>query len=314
MIAAALLLAYAAALAVLGPRLLERARWASAAPRLAIATWFAVAVSCFLAVVLAGVVIVIPLEVHDSGVGGGFAWHCLRELREHYGMVGGTALALVAVALMCAMPARLVASLVTAQWESRRERARLRCGLAHHRFDAAIGAVVVPGERAAAYCLPGRGGLVVLTSGAVEVLDDAQVRAVVAHERAHLVGGHHRIVGIAEAFGSGFGLLPLFARLSERVAHLVELAADDTAARAAGRRVLARSLLNVAAAQAPASALGAGGGETVARIERLLNAPQRPGPAGVGSILGGNLAAMAAPLLVVLTPIATAVGLVCCQV
>ncbi|MEU6248205.1 M56 family metallopeptidase [Glycomyces sp. NPDC047010] len=314
MIAAALLLAYAAALAVLGPRLLERARWASAAPRLAIATWFALAASFVLAAVLAGVVIVIPLEVHDSGAGGRLVWHCLRELREHYGTVGGVALALTAGLLVCAVPARLAASLMSAWWETGRERARLRRSLAGYPLDPAHGAVVVPGERPAAYCLPGRGGLVVLTSGAVAVLDDAQLRAVVAHERAHLTGGHHRIAGIARALGSGFGVLPLFSRLSERVAHLVELAADDTAARAAGRRVLAGSLLNVAAAQAPGPALAASGGDTVARIERLLDAPQRPGPAGVGSILGGNLAAVAAPLLVVVTPIATAVGFVCCQV
>ncbi|MFB9659073.1 M56 family metallopeptidase [Glycomyces mayteni] len=314
MIAAALLLAYAAALAVLGPRLLGRARWASAAPRLAIATWFALAASFVLAAVLAGVVIVMPLEVHDSATGRGLIWHCLRELREHYGTVGGAALALGAGALVCAVPARLAASLAAAWWATGRERARLRRSLEGYPFDPAIGAVVVPGERPAAYCLPGRGGLVVVTSGAVAVLDGAQLRAVVAHERAHLSGGHHRIAGIAKALGSGFGVLPLFSHLSERVAHLVELAADDTAARAAGRRVLAGSLLNVAAAQAPGPALAAGGGDTVARIERLLDAPQRPGPAGVGSILGGNLAAVAAPLLVVVTPVATAVGFVCCQV
>ncbi|SDL07957.1 Peptidase family M48 [Glycomyces sambucus] len=313
MTAAALLLAYAAALAVLGPRLLDRAAWTAGAPRLAIGTWFATAGSFLLAVVLAGVVIVVPLEVHH-GAGGEFVWHCLRELREHYGTVGGTALAAAAVVLMCAAPARLAASLAVVLREARRERGRLRRGLAGLPVEPESGAVVVAGERPAAYCLPDRGGLIVLTSGAVSMLDREQLRAVVAHERAHLRGHHHRLAAVAEAAGRGFGRLPLFARLPERIGHLVELAADDAAARAVGSRVLAKSLLEVAAAQAPGGALAASGGDTVARIERLLRRPAAPGPAGIGTILGGNLAALAVPLLIVAAPVVTAVGVACCRI
>ena len=40
----------------------------------------------------------------------------------------------------------------------------------------------------AAYCVPGRPATIVLTSGALAVLDPAQLTAVLAHERAHLAG------------------------------------------------------------------------------------------------------------------------------
>lgn len=313
MIPALALLGYAAALGILGPRLLDRARWTVAAPRLAIATWFGLAVSFLFAVVLAGAVIVMPLEVHQ-GAPGGLVWHCVQELREHYGSIGGVVLAIVAAVLMWALPARVVASMVAVAWQSRRERARLRRALVSARIEDASGAVVVEGARPAAYCLPGKGGLIVLTTGAVELLDASQLGAVVAHERAHLRGRHHRIVALSEALGAALGLLPLFARLPKRIAHFVEMAADDAAARTAGRRILAQSLLNVAAAQTPTQALAASGGDTVARIERLLAAPAAPGPAGVGSILGGNLAAITTPMLIVAVPIATAVGIACCQV
>src|SRR5215469_8511477 len=47
-------------------------------------------------------------------------------------------------------------------------------------------AVVIDDPQPAAYCMPGRSGTIVLTSGALAVLDPGQLAAVIAHERAHL--------------------------------------------------------------------------------------------------------------------------------
>jgi predicted Zn-dependent protease len=163
-----------------------------------------------------------------------------------------------------------------------------------------------------AYCLPGEGGLIVVTSGAVELLDQSRLEAVLAHERAHLEGRHHLLVALAQTGRLALGRLPLFARLPERIAHLVELAADDAATRRTPRMVLARTLLDFAASRTPAETLGATGGDTVARVERLLDAPTGPGPAGVGSILGGSLTAVAAPVLITSIPILTTAGMACC--
>jgi predicted Zn-dependent protease len=171
---------------------------------------------------------------------------------------------------------------------------------------------VVESARPAAYCIPGRGGLVAVTSGALALLDQPELEAVLAHEHAHLAGRHHLLVALAQTGRRAFGWLPLFAHLPERIGHLVELAADDAAARGASRSILARSLLSVAAAQTPVEALAASGGDTVARVERLLDAPAAPGPVGVGTILGGNAVAVAAPVLVLAVPILTAVGFACC--
>ncbi|MDA1361084.1 M56 family metallopeptidase [Glycomyces luteolus] len=310
MTTALVLLGYAGLLGLAGPRIVDRARWAVASPRLAIATWFALAASFILSLVLAGAAIMTPTEIFTGDLAA--VRDCVTALREHHGAIGGTVLALLAAALTWAVPLRLACALIAVARTVAADRSRLRRELRGGRRDRGLGAVVVESPQPAAYCIPGEGGLVAITSGALQLLDRPQLEAVLAHERAHLAGRHHLLIALAQAANRAFGWVPLFTRLPVRVGHLVELAADDAAARRASRRILARSLLNVATAQTPAEALAASGGDTVARVERLLHAPPAPGPAGVGTILGGNAAAVAAPILVVALPVLTAVGMACC--
>lgn len=311
MTAALLLIAYAALLSVLGPRLMDRVKWAAASPRLAITTWFALAVSFVLALVLAGAAIVLPTNVFASGAASSVE-ACVAALHELHGAVGGSLIAVVAAGLTWALPLWLIIAAIGVVRSTAAERSRLRHLLASAPRDRRLGAVVVQGTRPAAYCLPGKGGLVAVTSGALALLDRPQLDAVLAHERAHLAGRHHLLVALAQTGQRALGWFPLFARLPERIGHLVELAADDAAAQSATRSTLARSLLKVATAQTPAEALAASGGDTVARIERLLDAPVAPGPAGIGTILSGNAAAVAAPVLILATPVLTAVSFACC--
>jgi Zn-dependent protease with chaperone function len=306
--AALILLAYAVLLAVLGPRLLDRARWPVALPRLAITTWFALAVSFILALVLAGAAILHPSEWFAAGA----VEDCVLALRELHGPIAGPIVAVVAIALTWALPLWIASAGVMVARSTAAERSRLRRALANAPRDRDLGAIVVPSACPAAYCIPGKGGLVAVTSGALELLDRPGLNAVLAHERAHLAARHHLLVALAQAGQRAFGRLSLFAQLPERIGHLVELAADDAAARSASRSTLARSLLSVATAQTPVEALAASGGDTVARIERLLDAPSAPGPAGVGTILGGNAVAVSVPVLVLAAPILTAVGFACC--
>lgn len=308
MTAALILLVYAALLAVLGPRLMGRAKWPVALPRLAITTWLALAVSFVLALMLAGAAIVHPTEAFAPGA----IEDCVLVLQELHGPIAGPVVAVVAVALTWVLPLWIASAGVMVARSTAAERSRLRRALANAPRDRGLGAIVVASACPAAYCIPGKGGLVAVTSGALELLDRPELHAVLAHERAHLAGRHHLLVALAQTGRRAFGRLPLFAHFPERIGHLVELAADDAAARSASRSTLARSLLNVATAQTPVEALAASGGDTVARIERLLDRPAAPGPAGVGTILSGNAAAVAAPVLILAVPILTAVGFACC--
>ena len=69
MTVAAVLLAYAAGLGLLGPRMLGRARWMARAPLLAIVVYLAAGWSVIAAVGLAG----LTLAVHTTALGGGLS-------------------------------------------------------------------------------------------------------------------------------------------------------------------------------------------------------------------------------------------------
>ncbi len=152
--------------------------------------------------------------------------------------------------------------------------------------DAAV--VVLDAARPAAYCLAGLPPVIVLTAGAVTVLDGAQLAAVLAHERAHLAGRHHQLTALARGLAAVAPAVPLFTRGAAEVARLAEMRADDVAARRGDRGALMTALLAMATGTAvpaaalqaarpgrPRAALGAAACAVTARIERLLDVPGR---------------------------------------
>ncbi|MGI5286510.1 M48 family metalloprotease [Nonomuraea polychroma] len=84
--------------------------------------------------------------------------------------------------------------LVAAGQERRRHLALLEMAA---RRDVELGALVLEHNVAAAYCLPGGGGRIVLTTSTLAALDDRRLAAVLAHERAHLRGRHHLLMAVA---------------------------------------------------------------------------------------------------------------------
>jgi hypothetical protein len=73
--------------------------------------------------------------------------------------------------------------------------------------------------------------------------------AVVAHERAHLVGRHHLLVTLAGVPAEAFPRIPAFCHARVQVARLAELAADDAAAQRSPRLTVAGALLTLSAAR-----------------------------------------------------------------
>jgi endogenous inhibitor of DNA gyrase (YacG/DUF329 family) len=71
-----------------------------------------------------------------------------------------------------------------------------------------------------------------------------------------------------------FRSFPLFRWARAEVARLVELIADDAAARHCPRRAVASALVSLAGAGVPAAALGAGGPTVLARVNRMLTPAQ----------------------------------------
>jgi beta-lactamase regulating signal transducer with metallopeptidase domain len=142
-------------------------------------------------------------------------------------------------------------------------------------------AVMLDDPRPAAYCVAGRPAAIVVTSGALAVLDPPQLRAVLAHENAHLAHRHHTLATITRGLAAAFPGVPLFTRGAAEVARLTEMSADDTAVRTSGRHTLVTALIAIATGAAfssagaadtavPRAAMAAASCAVPDRVERLL--------------------------------------------
>jgi Zn-dependent protease with chaperone function len=264
MTGAVLLAGYATAAGLGGPALLRG--WPAYALRLGIVAWLALPASCIAAAILAALAVAAPSSLTWSGGMTG----------PDFATPGGLAAAVAGLLLAAAIMVRAAWCLAGAVSRGRRERhAHAAFLAAAGRADRTLGAVVLDQDAPAAYCLPGGPGPVVST-GTLAVLEPGQLRAVLAHERAHLRGHHHAMLTWAAALGRAFGFVPLLARAAGELAVLAEMAADDAAARRHPAEDLAAALVIMAKAGAQATALTAGGPAAVARIERLLAPPERP--------------------------------------
>ncbi|MGW5875297.1 M56 family metallopeptidase [Nocardiopsis terrae] len=155
----------------------------------------------------------------------------------------------------------------------------------------------------AAYCVPGRGFGIVVTMGAVDRLTGPELRAVLAHERAHLNGRHHLLVAWARLLDSAFPGVPLLRAAAGEVPELVEWTADDRAAEEVGPYALAHALGIMAAsgADGPEPALSASGACPVRRVRRQVR-PAEP-TAGRAAHVGATLFVVLPLVLAVLATV-----------
>lgn len=300
MTAGILLTAYAAATGFLGPAVLGR-RWAAREPRLAIALWLALALSWVVAVVLAVLVLTTSFSLTWAAAGAGPAMRAAPLApRAVVTTVAGLLLAAAVLLRACGC----LASGLHRAGRARREHAAVIAAVG--RPDRELSAAVIDDDRPLAYCLPRGGQQVVVSTAALAVLGPGQLRAVLAHERAHLRGRHHLKVTAAAALARAFPWVPLLARAGAQVAVLAEMAADDAAVRGHDPASLAAGLVVLARAGAQAAALTAGGPAAAARIERLLAPPARLGRPARGARLAGAVMALALPAVIASLPLMTA--------
>lgn len=126
-----------------------------------------------------------------------------------------------------------------------------------------------------AFTLPGRGGHVVLSSGLVEMLDEAEQGVVLAHERAHASHRHDRYLLGAQLAAA---VMPILRPLAGRLQFSLERWADEIAVAHSGDRALvARTLGRVALRSVtPAGAASFAGLGVPARVAALLAPPMMP--------------------------------------
>ncbi len=230
------LLALAAGCLLGAPRLLRLRRSAVRRPRLLLAAWLAV----FLlgAAAIAGSVlwsVMLAVAAHtapvDAGwVAGVLAWGALT-------ITGATA----ALVLTRAEP-------LNAGREAAARDLDLLAAACTDRIET-IGAVQVLTVRSArpvAFSSTVDGGRIVVTSALADALTRGELRAVLEHERAHLTSRHDALLRIARLNRACVPVL-FGARAFDQAVHLlVELAADDAAARICGAATLAGALRRTA--------------------------------------------------------------------
>jgi Zn-dependent protease with chaperone function len=272
-VAAAVLLGVVAlALAWPVPVALSRAAWPSRSPATALALWQGIALG-------GGLAMIGSLLVFGAAPAGSIAG-AARDLLpvfvagpipDGYGVVNLAALTL-AVGLAVHLALNLVATAVRAE-RARRRQHRLVDLLAEPGGDPSAPRVLshpVP----VAYCVPGIRTATVITEGLVELLDADELRAVVAHERAHLDQFHHLVLLAFRAWHGALPWFPIANRAERAVALLTELLADDGARRLTGDQPLRRALVLVGSAGEPGAYADAGGvnpdaGMLEQRLERL---------------------------------------------
>ena len=312
MIAPALLLLFALVGGAMAGPWLHAARWPARAPRLGIWAWAALSGSTLAAAVLAGLALAVP-SVRLSPALADLLHACWALIRAHYATPGGALTGAAGLLVAGGITARLLVRLTVENVRSTRlrHRHRDRLQLLGHPHPSR-GLVVLPCSDPAVYCLPGRPGLVVCTSAALEQLDADELQAVLAHEQAHLRGRHHQLRTLATVLRSAFPFVPTFRLAEQNLAVLVEMQADDAAREARHPRVLGSALVKLAGAATPLVALGASGAGLVARIQRLsTDAPGlSPRTATAMAVLG--LVVVSAPVLIALGPAAVAVALDYC--
>lgn len=136
---------------------------------------------------------------------------------------------------------------------------------------------VLPDSAAYAYAVPGTAsspeGRIVVSTGMLHCLEADEQRALLAHERAHLAGRHHRFLLAAQLAA---GANPLLRPLREAVVYTTERWADEDAARAIGdRRTVARAVGKAALASRAGAGAGvmafASAGPVPRRVAALLD-------------------------------------------
>ena len=301
MFPALLIVAAVAAGSVPAASALARARWPARSPAAAIVLWQALGLGWGLAAV--GVLAGLGARSDHAGV----ALSALAFARQPPtrqapgGLAGATRLGFVAASLVLFVLLIWVLVASSAAVLRARRRQRELLSLLGHGDPKVPGALVVDHPAAAAYCVPGLRSRIVVSAGTLELLDQAELAAVLAHERAHLRERHDLVLLPFTALRRAFPRSATCTGAHRAVALLVEMLADDRAVGAGTASELVSALVRfgtAGACPAPAGALavGEGEGEVAARVARLVQ-PVRPLPtAAVVAVCLAAAVLVAAPV------------------
>ncbi|MGW3543011.1 M56 family metallopeptidase [Nocardia niigatensis] len=307
------LLLYGFTVTVLAPRLLRRLSTEGAAPRIAVAAWLAAMASTVLAWTVTLAIIIIDLVTHRISLfPARFMDSCLLHMHDaavgYYGghvQTGLFALSGFATVAVLVLAVRLGTTLLRSRRNTLEHARMARLAGRHH---PELDAVVLEVDHPAAYCVAGKPHTIVVSRGVLAALEDHHLDAVLSHERAHLDGRHHLLLTLTSALATVLPRVELFTLGASEVARLLEMLADDVAARIHGRANVLQALLTLSSLPTPPATAEAA---LLPRVRRL-SMPENP------PRLHTRVAAAAITLTAVFIPVAAivtaAIGVQVCAV
>lgn len=275
-------LAYTGLLAFGGPKMLTWLAPERIGPRANVTAWLTV-VAAAIATWLVAIALLAYNVIRNISHHAALAL-CLNGLGE-MGRIGlpdpvTSVIVLLGCSVLMAFAALTVGRVFIALRRVRR-RNREHAAAVHvigRRSRDADGVVVVVSDQPTVYCVGGSSKTIVVTTAALDALDEAALAAVLAHEKAHLRGQHHLVLTLLNALSGALPWIPLFGSAAGKVAASLEMCADDAAVREHGPRALLDALVNLTHTRsAPVTALAAAGTAVLDRAARLLT-PQEARP------------------------------------
>jgi len=236
--AGSLLLLYAAVVMAVTPYVVTHRRWTSRMPRTAMSVWIgalgsggvAMLASLGCAIGAATELASRPQRATTLSVAAALNGIGLTMAACTMTAIGG--------GLICVIAYRLTVGVTL----RRRLRAGVAAAVAPASGSRSAPMIVVRSEENSAVSVPGRHPVIVVSSSLRDTLSREQLDAVVEHERGHLIQRHHLLLQLAHLQYRCAPLLPCARSLEQSVHLLVELAADDHAARRCGRRTTVTAL------------------------------------------------------------------------
>jgi Zn-dependent protease with chaperone function len=253
-------------------RALATAQWPARDPVGALLMWQAVGLAGGLALLGSGTVFgLAPLGPSlPAAIGAATDTVAAGELPE-LGIIH-----ILALLAALALAVRLVSVLVVVTVRTLRVRRRHRnlLDLLGTPWPAVPGARVLDHPVPVAYCLPGLRSRLVLSAGVLDALEPPAVRAVLAHEQAHLRERHDLVVLPFVAWGATAPFVRGMVCAQIAVAALIEMRADDVASSAVTARQLTGALRTMGGA-APAAALSSFTDALDRRLLRITAPPRQ---------------------------------------
>jgi Zn-dependent protease with chaperone function len=185
----------------------------------------------------------------------------VRTRPEHVASVAGIHIGLpaanpaaIALLVLATLGLAVLVTLLRGAWAIARAHRQLRRGLpVIGPLPGASDVVVIAGERVHAFCAGLLRPRIYLSTGALERLGDAELEAVLAHERLHRVRRDPLRIVAGRVLGEALFFAPAVRALTRRYDQLAELAADDHALAAVGgdRSIVASAMLAFEGGVAP---------------------------------------------------------------